>query len=80
MYVDLETPFKGGRIGKHGSKYAELFDKLPLGKSVSCSEKNANAVSKALRAYLQRNKKTGRVLTEKNGDRINVFWLPSKSQ
>lgn len=61
LTVEHNTPLPEGR--RVLGKYDALFDSMKFGSCVACEPKEMNCVANALRKFLERNKRAGKVVS-----------------
>lgn len=61
LSVEHGTPIPEGR--RVYGKYDNLFESMKFGSCVACEPKEMNSVANALRKYLQRQKRQGKVVS-----------------
>lgn len=75
-----DDPPPSSTLGPRGSKYAAIFEALPVGKGLICSKEKASVVAAAMRTWI---KNTGRVgvgvsAISDYGDGKGRVWLVKK--
>lgn len=80
QFVDLDSlkivddEYTGKRKTQH--RYDALFSKLKYGQSISCPKGNASTICNALRDYIKRKNKKGKVRSVENFDKTTSrVWL-----
>lgn len=78
--VDLETlkitddKYEGRRYSQY--RYDPIFNKLKVGQSISCQKGDAGTICNALRDYLKRKNKKGKVKSVEHYDKTSSrVWL-----